>query len=1062
MNFRSSLVGIVLLVIASVVPVRAETLDLQVSADSYIRASQSNQGANDLAIVGDTATPNDYLRAAFAFDLVAPELVGATINSATLRLGINSQDGGSGSANNTLNLHELGASFTDGGVTWTSRNGTNTWTNPGGDFGAVIATLSANAGTVNPGNTLSFSSTQLTARAVAANGGSLYLLAKLATENTNRSVFRIAAKENVNSSRRPVLRIDYTPAPVDPTLAVDPASPDPDFHFGSIAGNPPFTATRTVRLHNEGPTQSITITSANLSAGSVFSLGNIALPRTLQVGETADLTVTASSASHLPNATATLQLVTDQPAQNRTFPLTAAFLPVGVVPQPAIPGVAASSAYQVRVNGLPVPVNNESYFDFHTAFLSIDRAVEIEVEFSPGVTYQSIHPLRHQLAPAASSNKITFTLLAPLKLVIKAQGALPLAICATPLEQAVPASNDPDVIYFAPGIHEPGLIQPTTGQTVYLAPGALVKGRIETRNASNVTIRGRGTLDSRGYSVRANKTNAILFDRCSDVHIDGIGIRGGTWWQTLFLLTNDATATHLTILGKTVNTDGIDIDGVENFIARDCFIRCEDDGFGWHALDAQANGEPPTRNCLAENCVIWNSNHGNGLRIGASMETDVFEDITFRNIDVLEHAGAAISSDHSDWATCRNIRFENFTDETSKKTVRILILKTQYSNATGYRDERGHYDGLHFTNLTSPGGSIQFSGFDATHAIDNVTFKDCYRGTAPIDDLGDITINAFVTNVSFEINPPAVLPPGAFNLTEPAPQQTQLAWNYGATDPNAFQIERSVTAGPWAPLANLTGDARTLTDPGQLPLTSYRYRIRALDSAGIATAWVGPLAITTSAGSGGTLPEKPAPLTITQTGTGELTLQWQAPATAPNSYRLQRSISGRPLELRAQPTGTATTWLDNTATPGALHTYRLYASNTVGPGSAALVTIIADTWIEAWRRSNFGTPNSAIDTLDPDNDGLTNLAEYALDLDPNQPDSSQDFKIESGENNTHTLSFTSFQPDINYRIQTSLDLIQWSNFDYQEAPLGEINTVPWPPSPSGRAFARLLFLPTAP
>jgi hypothetical protein len=422
------------------------------------------------------------------------------------------------------------------------------------------------------------------------------------------------------------------------------------------------------------------------------------------------------------------------------------------VAHPGIPGVKASESYKVRVNGIPVPVNDESYFDFHTAFFSMDKPVLVEVEFLEEANFASIHPLRHKIRPEVDGTTISFTLHNPLKLVIKAResdSVLPLAICATPLDENVPDPDDPKVLFFGPGIHEPGLIELVSGQTVYLAPGALVKGRIETRDATGVTIRGRGTLDARGYSVRADKTNAILFERCQDVHIEGIGIRGGTWWQTLFLVTGNASAIHLNLFGKTVNTDGIDIDGVQDFVARHCFIRCEDDGFGWHALDAEANGQPPTRNALAEDCVIWNTGYGNGLRVGASMETDVFENITFRNIDVLMHAKAAIYSDHSDWATCRNIRFENFTDETDMQTIDIYIGKTRYSNATGYRDERGHYDGLTFINVKSPAGGIRLRGYDAEHLIENVVFRNC-EIWGKVDGLEDIQLNEFVKNVRFE------------------------------------------------------------------------------------------------------------------------------------------------------------------------------------------------------------------------------------------------------------------------------------------------------------------------
>ena len=421
------------------------------------------------------------------------------------------------------------------------------------------------------------------------------------------------------------------------------------------------------------------------------------------------------------------------------------------------PGAAPSHAYAVKVNGQDVPVNDEDKFDFHTAMFCMDGPVTVEVRVKGGAEGALVRPYRHRINPQVDGDLLTFTLGKPLKLVLQAKGRPNLALLATPVEADLPKPGDANLLYFAPGVHKAGVIRPQTGQTIYLAPGALVKGRIEARNVKDVTVKGRGVLDANGYSVRANKTCAILFDRCSNIKVEGIGVRGGTWWQTLYLLTDDVEVSHMNIIGKSVNTDGIDIDGVRRFVARDCFIRAEDDGFGWHALDARANGEPPTRDALAEDCVIWNTAAGNGLRVGASMETQLFENITFRNIDVLQHAGAAIYSDHSDWATCRNIRFENFADETPEgKTIHVEIRKTRYSNDNGFRDERGRYDGLHFVNVTSPGGGIELRGFDEEHRIDNVTFENCMIGGNSVDGMDDVKVNEFVRNVTFR---PASVPP---------------------------------------------------------------------------------------------------------------------------------------------------------------------------------------------------------------------------------------------------------------------------------------------------------------
>lgn len=433
----------------------------------------------------------------------------------------------------------------------------------------------------------------------------------------------------------------------------------------------------------------------------------------------------------------------------RLLPVVLAVAAVSLVAaDPAWPG-APSALYRLRVNGREVPVRDESRFDFHTAAFTMAGPATIEVTLPAGAGKPVIRPRRHQLEPAFQDGRATFTLPGPGNLVLQAPGLPPLALFATPPETDVPRPDAANVRYFGPGVHEPGVIRPHRGQTIYLAEGALVKGRIEATGVTGVRVRGRGVLDASAHSVRDEKTPGILFEKCSDIRVEGIGLRGGSWWQMLFLLTHDAEVSHLNILGVSVNTDGIDLDGVRNFAARHCFIRCEDDGFGWHAVDARRNGEPPTEDCLAEDCVIWNTRFGNGLRIGASLETQHFRRLTFRRIDVLEHAGAAIRSDHSDWALCADLRFEDFVDETPGRVIEFVIARTRYSNDNGYRDERGRIRGLHFRNVTSVGGDIVLRGHDAAHGIDGVTFAGCAIGGRPVRGPQDIDANEFVTNLTF-------------------------------------------------------------------------------------------------------------------------------------------------------------------------------------------------------------------------------------------------------------------------------------------------------------------------
>lgn len=430
-----------------------------------------------------------------------------------------------------------------------------------------------------------------------------------------------------------------------------------------------------------------------------------------------------------------------------------------VVPIPGHPGRPASPRYRLSAGGREVEVRAER-FGFDVAWFDLpEEGAVVRVELPAGAGAFSLKPDRHGIAVSRQGDTLSFTLAQPLKLVLQVEGLAPLAILATPPETGAPKAGDAGVIYFGPGVTDAGVIRPTSNQTVYLAPGALVKGRIEAKNVDHVTVKGRGILETAGYSVRANKTCGIVFENSTNITVEGIGVRSfNTWWQTLFLNSRNITVSQVNLFGVGVNTDGVDIDGVRDFTVADSFIRSEDDGLGWHALDAMANGEAVTERAHANNLVIWNTLAGNGIRIGASMETQLWRDITIENVDILMHAIGGIYSDFSDWAWCENLVFRNVTVEKPSKPITIEIAKSRYSNSNGFLDERGHFDGLVFENVSMKGGRILLSGCDATHRIDNVYFNGCVNAGRPVDGAGDITTNAHVSHVFFNRAVPAPVP----------------------------------------------------------------------------------------------------------------------------------------------------------------------------------------------------------------------------------------------------------------------------------------------------------------
>lgn len=194
----------------------AATLTLPPTADAFIRTGQTivttKNTTNVVMLVGTAQTAKDNMRGLLAFDLTNPALVGAKINNVTLTLKVNAADTGSEKADVALNLYPVKNTFSEGAVSWAYRNSANYWTTQGGDYGDLLASATANAGTVSPKQAVTFTDAKLTASVASLIGSPFSLLVKLAKEDTGqRSIFRFGTI-NGAPALQPVLTIDYTPA----------------------------------------------------------------------------------------------------------------------------------------------------------------------------------------------------------------------------------------------------------------------------------------------------------------------------------------------------------------------------------------------------------------------------------------------------------------------------------------------------------------------------------------------------------------------------------------------------------------------------------------------------------------------------------------------------------------------------------------------------------------------------------------------------------------------------------------------------------------------------------
>lgn len=427
-----------------------------------------------------------------------------------------------------------------------------------------------------------------------------------------------------------------------------------------------------------------------------------------------------------------------------------------VQPDPGNPTSPIATAHTVSVNGTAVPVRAESVSGttHDVAMVAKGTGTATVTVTMPGLGSSAVPvvtPRTLGIATSRSGDSVTFTVRDAHPLVVETPGVRALFLFITPSETAVPTAATPDVLYYGPGEHDAGVVRPQSGQTVYLAPGALVHGRIDIDGVTGVTVTGRGILDAGSDTSRAAKTMAIRVHDSSDVTVSGIGVRGAQWWQTLFIRSSGVHVSWLNLMGTLINNDGIDTDGVQDMTVAHNFVMSGDDGFGWHALDAATNGEPDTRGLHATDTTFWNVTGGNPVRFGSSMETETFTDISITQTYVLRAKEVALKFDVQDWATVSDVTIDGYHVESQpvgKQAIVLQVLEGQYSNDTGYRDERGHIADITIRDFTAvTADPVTLSGWDATHGVADVAFEDVVLGGTPLT-ASQVRTNAFVSGVT--------------------------------------------------------------------------------------------------------------------------------------------------------------------------------------------------------------------------------------------------------------------------------------------------------------------------
>ncbi|MBN1420216.1 MAG: endo-polygalacturonase [Planctomycetes bacterium] len=463
--------------------------------------------------------------------------------------------------------------------------------------------------------------------------------------------------------------------------------------------------------------------------------------------------------------------------------LSAALLPAATVKiAPAPPGEELSKAFAVRVEGKACPVyvakvaprdpekrwramddkkNSADYFET-AAFATFDMEgpVRVAITCPEPVRSVKILPSSFRIVAAVEGRTISFRLGAPRHVTVEVNDDWvgSLHVFANPLETDVPKPDDPDVIYFGPGIHEVTRVVVGDGKTVYVAPGAIVRcgiGADERYSISsysglknyapsfelrgkNITFRGRGIIDGGACPTHARN---LLFVRGQGISIEGVILRDSSVWTIPIRQSDRVAIRNVKLLGYRANSDGIDICNSRDVTVEDAFIRTLDDLI----VIKSDRGAGPVRRIAARRCVLWNE-VAHALSVGAELREDV-DDVLFEDCDVIHDKGRewTLRVYHCDAATITNIRFERIRIEETRKLISLWIGKAVWTRD----EERGHIRGVTFRDITALGQDprVELTGFDEGHAVEDVLFDAVTVNGTPLAPAA-VKSNRFVRNVT--------------------------------------------------------------------------------------------------------------------------------------------------------------------------------------------------------------------------------------------------------------------------------------------------------------------------
>ena len=340
----------------------------------------------------------------------------------------------------------------------------------------------------------------------------------------------------------------------------------------------------------------------------------------------------------------------------------------------------------------------------------------VQLTYSEAVTSCVVRPVGSGIVPTVSGNTVTFTITKAGQYSVEINGTVKNAVMlfANNIE-AAPSGN---VKIVPAGIYKDNITINAGAEVneIYLAPGAVVQGKILFNNCSSGKLSGKGIIDGSPFTPWLDNRNIAvlpieLWD-AKNISISGVTIINPNAWCVQVQNSTNVTIDNIKMISANPNGDGISIQSSNKVTVTNSFIRTWDD-----SLVVKNYGKVFSTDITFDNCIVWND-LAQCMEIGyetnkANAPSPVIKNVNFKNITVM-HAldGPVISIHNADNCAVSDITYNNIIVEDMSAKYLIQFNNTYSSNWSKVK-ERGS-----ISNVTVDGVNVLSAGKDVKCQVD--------------------------------------------------------------------------------------------------------------------------------------------------------------------------------------------------------------------------------------------------------------------------------------------------------------------------------------------------------